>query len=174
MIGRWVLMLVAALSACSFYQPQAPERTLEPSAATPVETSRAPVVSGDPFPNLESLVVYRRNACSLPEVDRDDLLREYQANETRTGIMATLMLASCTPDKTPGLLANSLTAARELSKAPPGFEALLDLLSAQLRSYSLVEDRLRQTETRLERMISGIRKIESEMGDERSSLREDL
>lgn len=176
MIVRWIIAIVLAttLSSCGLYYPPKSRGDVEPGVEPEVAASRAPVVTGDPFPNLESLVVYRRNACRLPEADRTDLLQEYQANESPTGIMATLMLASCTPDKTPGLLANSLTAARKLSQAPPGFEALLDLLSAQLRSYSLVEDRLRATETKLERVISGIRKIETEMGDESSSLGDDL
>lgn len=171
-VRHWlVLGMVSSIIGCSspFYGEPAP-----PSVDEPEEVKETPAKKPQPtkeseeavFSELESLLVYRERACQLAEDSREQLLRGYQELETPTAVMATLMLASCAPDKTPGLLANSLVAARELDNATPGFKGLLNLLEAQLRSYSLIETELKKTRGRLEEMINGLRQIEAEMGQD--------
>lgn len=176
MLGRagLVLAMVTPIVGCSsaLYESPAPfssERAEEPEEVrdVPVKNSR-PVGKSEEgvFSELESLLVYRERACRLSEGSRDELLRGYRELETPTAVMATLMLASCAPDKTPGLLANSLVEARRLENNTPGFDGLLSLLEAQLRSYSLIETELKKTRSRLDEMINGLREIEAEMGQD--------
>lgn len=122
------------------------------------------VVQNPAFPSLESLVTFRQQACQRPEEERDRMLRDYREKTSEESVLRTLMLATCAPEKTPGLLANSLVEARSLERPPPGFPAFLDLLAAEAQAYSLLERRLRQTQQKLEDMIEGIRAIEAEMG----------
>jgi hypothetical protein len=121
-----------------------------------------------PFPDLHSLLAYRRSACTLTDREQEGLLKELQVEDSDSSVLAILMLASCAPDQTPGLLANYLVKARAIETGPPGFAEMVALVGAQLRSYSLVERRLREVEARLERMITGIREIEAEMGGGRN------
>lgn len=163
--GKWRLVLwtlSAAVSGCTM----APAYVYTESYR---EAERSPMVertetASEPFPNVERLLTYRRDACALPAQEQELLLRESRSERSDNSTLAILMLASCAPDQTPGLLANYLTKAGAVSHGPPGLEELVELMAAQLRSYILVERRLRETENRLERMITGLREIEAEMG----------
>ncbi|MDQ2075938.1 hypothetical protein [Marinimicrobium sp. ABcell2] len=161
-----MLLIIGGLSACALQLPQvATETYCTPDHSYVLEESRQESKRGvHPFPDLQSLVAYRRSACALTDLEQELLLAELQAEEGDASTMAILMLASCAPDQTPGLLANHLVKARAIDEGPPGFQDMVALLGAQLRSYSLVERRLRETEKQLERMITGIREIEAEMG----------
>ncbi len=159
-----ILWLSLFLGGCTNWAGNAVEPASCPSEAPPPapvvhEVTRAPV-----FATLESLVIFRHQACQQSEEERDQLLSTYREKTTDEAVLGTLMLATCAPDQTPGLLANSLLEARSLDQPPPGFAAFLDLLAAEAKSYSLLERRLRQTQQKLDDMIEGIRAIEAEMG----------
>jgi len=168
-VPRWRLLLWAlsgAVSACAMPPTHVltelyrePERS---QMTERVESSTGP--NAEPFPSVESLLAYRRGACALPGQEQELLLRGFQAEGSDRSTLAILMLASCAPDQTPELLANHLAKAGAMEHGLPGLEELVALMAAQLRSYTLVERRLRETENRLERMITGLREIEAEMG----------
>lgn len=120
--------------------------------------------NAEPFTSVQSMLAYRSGVCALPEQQQASLLQEFRVERSDRATLGILMLASCSPDQTPGLLANHLVKAGAIEHAPPGLHELLALMGAQLRSYALVERRLRDTEHRLERMITGLREIEAQMG----------
>ena len=163
--GNWRLVLWAlsvAASGCTVAPAHVyTESYREPERSPMAERTET---AHERFPNVERLLAYRRDACARPAQEQELLLRESRAERSDNSTLVILMLASCAPDKTPGLLANYLTKAGAMNHGPPGLEELVELMAAQLRSYILVERRLRETENRLERMITGLREIEAEMG----------
>lgn len=159
-----VVCLSLLFSGCAAWN----DRPADPAASPP-----APSSAGVPaheirrhatFHNLESLVTFRHQACQLTVEERDRLLSAYREMTSDEAVLGALMLATCEPDQTPGLLANSLVAARNIERPPPGFPAFLELLAAEAKSYALLERRLRNTQKKLDDMIDGIRAIEAEMG----------
>ena len=112
-----------------------------------------------------ALLIFRREQCALGQEKRDLLVQQYVTQSSQQAVMKTLMLASCVPDQTPGLLVNTLAKARNLESLSPDIEALLDLFAAQAESYALLERRWRSTQKKLDDMISGLRTIETEMGE---------
>lgn len=118
-----------------------------------------------PRSEAQALLGYRRVQCARPKEERDALLQGYLEQSSKQAVMRTLMLASCAPDQTPGLLANALVKARNMEPHPEDVAALLDLLAAQAESYALLERRLNSTQKKLDDMIQGIRAIEAEMGE---------
>lgn len=169
-VRRWRLVLGAlsgAVSACAMpptYVQTETYREPERSQIAEKVEYNAEQPSAEFFPNIESLLAYRRGACALPEQEQELLFREFRAERSDSSNLAILMLASCSPDQTPGLLADHLAKAGAMETGPSELQGLVELMSAQLRSYALVERRLRDTENRLERMITGLREIEAEMG----------
>ena len=173
-IALWLSASVL-ISGCNLYQSQGttPATASGNTMGNTAESACGPTAgSGQPegrggsgsFPDLESLLAFREQVCQLSEQERMALRDQYRRAETDENVMSQLMLATCRPDQTPGLLANSLVLARNIEETPRGFDALLQLLSAESRSYALLEQRLRDTEQRLENTIEGIRAIEAEMG----------
>ncbi len=162
-----ILWLSLLLGGCTSWVGDTADPAPDP-AEVPSSSPQVPpvhlVVQDRAFPSLESLVTFRQQACQRPEEERDRMLRDYREKTTDESVLRTLMLATCAPERTPGLLANSLVEARSLERSPPGFPAFLDLLAAEVQAYSLLERRLRQTQQKLEDMIEGIRAIEAEMG----------
>jgi hypothetical protein len=116
--------------------------------------------------SLSNLLIFRQQVCALPKPDRRQLLQEGGDDGSYPVAITRLMAASCVPEENPELLASAVADAWEQRESPPGFFAFLELLEAQLRSYSLLEERLRTTEQQLEEVIEGIRVIETEMGTE--------
>lgn len=158
-----LLVLVAACTSVAHVSTQPhveEERALE---VWPIPV-RQPREDGE-FQSLEALLDFRSQACARSGEEREALLQRFRNDDSPEATMGSLMLATCEPDQTPGLLANSLLAARELEDTPAGFDDLLDLLSAQARAYALVEKQLRRTRRQLDDMVEGIRNIEAEMGE---------
>lgn len=164
---RKMLWLSLLLGGCTSWGGDAADPAPDPAEVPSSSPQVLPVhlvVQNPAFPSLESMVTFRQKACQRPEEERDRMLRDYRDKASDESVLRTLMLATCAPEKTPGLLANSLVEARSLERSPPGFSAFLDLLAAEAQAYSLLERRLRQTQQKLEDMIEGIRTIEAEMG----------
>lgn len=113
--------------------------------------------------SLSSLLIFRQQVCALPDQNRGQLL---EGDTNYPAAITQLMVASCAPEKNPERFSRAVANAWEQRESPPGFFAFLELLEAQLRSYSLLEQRLRTTEQQLEEVIEGIRVIETEMGTE--------
>lgn len=124
----------------------------------------APSTEAPMFSDLEGLVTFRQWACQQPESQRERMLDSNRQRPSDEAVLSTLMLATCAPERTPGLLANALVDARRLQRVPPGFPALLDLLSAEANAYALLARQLKRTQEKLDHMVEGIRAIEAEMG----------
>ncbi|MGQ9426025.1 hypothetical protein ACXYTJ_04505 [Gilvimarinus sp. F26214L] len=89
----------------------------------------------------------------IPEDGDDELVQAYSR-------LKALMLASCDPARTPGLIGRFLQSMRRYSHWPPEYEGLFDLLEEQYRAYVLLDDRYRELETRHQKTIEGIGNIE--------------
>lgn len=161
-------VLLLTLAGCTLIQkdqePQVPREIKGPSAC-PVVLQRRSEPKVEPANTANALLGFRRVQCARPKEERDALIQDYLEQSSRQAVMRTLMLASCAPDQTPGLLANALVQAREMEPHSKNVAALLDLLAAQAESYALLERRLHSTQKKLDDMIRGIRAIEAEMGE---------
>lgn len=76
--------------------------------------------------------------------------------------MERLLLASCQPERTPGLLREALAQVDE-RHASESELALISLLRDHARSYRVLEEKNKQLAEQLEATISGIREIETEV-----------
>ncbi len=133
------------------------------------------------FTNLADLLEFRQRVCLSPP-DDTGLVSKQPSALSQNEMFGQLMLATCAPDHTPGRLANLLVEAQTLQSLPPGFQALVDLLSDQYGAYRLLEVRLQKTraelnanEEQLEKTIEGIRAIDAQMHREPAAdSREDI
>lgn len=160
------LVLVGLAGACTpvahvSTQPQIDEKQTLEIWPVPVR----PAQGDGEFQSLEDLLAFRGDVCARSENKREALVERFRNDDSHEAVMGALMLATCEPDQTPGLLANSLLAARQLEDTPPGFDGFLDLLAAEAQAYALVEKRLRRTQRQLDEMVEGIRDIETQMGE---------
>lgn len=121
------------------------------------------------FTNLADLLEFRQRVCLAPP-DNPEFISKEPAELSQNELFAQLMIATCALDRTPGRLANLLVEAQTLRSLPPGFQALVDLLSDQYGAYRMLEVRLQETraalsanEERLEKTIEGIRAIDAQM-----------
>lgn len=79
-----------------------------------------------------------------------------------------LMLATCRPARTPGLLKSLLvTIARQ--EWPPEYSALFALLENEYAAYAMLEGKYRQLEERHQKTIDGIGQIERSLEPEAES-----
>jgi len=117
----------------------------------------------DAFPDNDSLLAYREWGCSLGEAKRIQQLRARRGGTDPVSVKAALMLASCAPDKNPGILIESLEAARNLEGTSESFGRLVSLLEDNAKSYRVVEQRLEQKQARLQELVKGILEIEDQM-----------
>lgn len=76
--------------------------------------------------------------------------------------MERLLLATCHPESTPGLLREALAGFDSLA-ATESEQALVNLLRDHARSYRLLEEKNARLAAQLEATINGIRDIETEM-----------
>ncbi len=166
-MGAVGAVLLLSLAGCTLIQSGAPQ--VEPQVKAPLECPVVLQERAEPafLPNSEAnaLLGFRRVQCARPKEERDSLVQGYLEQSSRHAVMRALMLATCAPDQTPGLLANALVKARDMEPHSKDVAALLDLLAAQAESYSLLERRLNATQEKLDEMIQGIRAIEAEMGE---------
>ncbi|MCK9469244.1 MAG: hypothetical protein M0Q49_07490 [Porticoccaceae bacterium] len=108
-------------------------------------------------------LVERTELCqqSVPE-QRARMMELTVGGKTPEDRMERLLLASCQPERTPGLLREALAQFDE----PPATEserALVSLLRDHARTYRLLEERNTQLAEQLETTINGIRDIENEV-----------
>lgn len=132
-------------------EPQDDEAETHPAVAEWLLRRQATCSQG---PNTISaqLARHRRSFATDPD--------ETQAEPIQSQLQA-LMLASCEPARTPGLLRKFLQhmeSSRELSS---DYQALFELMAAQLAAYSTLERRYRDLEARHQKTIEGIGNIES-------------
>ena len=155
------------LAACQHYGPRAggTERAHEP--AHPIS------VDADP----DSWLQVRSDLCGLPEAQqraRYDMLSGDDAAGSR---MQRLLLATCVPDRTPGLLRETPAAGGAEALGDAGQQHLVELIRDFSASYQILEARvyklelqvahkdgeLEKTRQELSATVDGIRQIESEI-----------
>lgn len=161
------------------------------SPVTIIRTERLVKVPVEPVVDRETrqslvpvaqLLAARQVLCRLPTVERDGRLRLYRrffiekegdeaglqsetgaAVSQQTHLFYALMLATCEPHRTPGLMSEMLSAADATGGWPEEHEALLDLLMAERDAYTALNDEYRELLQQHEKTIQGIKNIEAEI-----------
>lgn len=149
--------LAALLAGC-----QALEPALLAVPDTPCVEERRETVS--------DWLLKRQKLCEL-EADEQRARLRGPGGGSEGKAIERVLLASCEPERTPGLLREAL---HELPSDPdrdPALQALLDMIRDHARSYRLLEDRNAQLAVQLEATIEGIRQIESDMENMRRNRR---
>jgi len=148
-------LLAALLAGCQAGLPQ--------SAAAPEQ--RAAVAAG-PDSGVEAWLVRRQQLCDLPVEGQRDRLRTLAAvaGDPRWDLELVL-LASCRPDQTPGILREALARLASDPAWTPGQLALVALIRDSVRSYAVLESRIADLSSELEATIDGIRAIETDINN---------
>lgn len=151
------LLLTLCLAGCGLItttpgQPDAP-----PSEQAAAQDGDDTSNNREQVPELSELLLSRQQLCLLPNDARAHLLEKYRAvfiekstdSQTLPAIQSAtehklnaLMLASCNPARTPGVLREMLALITE-GHWPAEYVALFDLLIASHHAYVLLDDKQR-------------------------------
>ena len=113
--------------------------------------------------SLEQRLARRDTLCQLSELERRAQLRFLKEQRDESSAMERLLLASCRPDQTPGLLYEALEALPTAAALSPADRTLVALIRDFSRSYRLLEANNQLLKERLEATIEGIQQIESDI-----------
>lgn len=113
---------------------------------------------------IVDLLMSRELLCALPEVQRSELIRQNPNSANHNQLFERLLLATCEPDKTPGVLSNALIQLHASGELTEAERAFLALIAAQSRTYNHLFDSYQAVKQELEKTIRGIQEIESDMG----------
>lgn len=148
------LLLITALSGCGSMPWTHSSQPAEKSANLYSE-QQGDSTSGLSLP-LPELMLQRLQLCLIPEGDRLRLLDDYRAVFVEGSIspdslpgflpesthqLNALMLASCDPGRTPGVLSEMLAAVTSGEHWPAEYMAFFDVLVASHRAYALLDER---------------------------------
>ncbi len=111
----------------------------------------------------EWLLLKRDNLCERSPEERRALYEELAGSRDDNSAEHRVLLASCRPEQTPGLLREALSALPENEEWTAAERALFRLLEDHARSYRILEDKNRELESQLKTTIEGIREIETDM-----------
>lgn len=138
-------------------------QTLEPS---PAAVSACP---DDHQPDLaSSWLLKREQLCLLEGEEQRSRLREVE-NSSEQKRIEKILLASCEPEKTPGLLREALNELQ--GHSDPAMQALVNMIHDHAHSYRVLEERNAQLAAQLETTIDGLRQIEADMELQRRNRR---
>lgn len=151
-----VFMFAALLAGCQAFDP-GPAIEPEPQAA-----------HDEPPEEAAIWLLKRQQLCQLDIDERSRRLREPPENSADHR-RDRLLLASCEPERTPGLLREALQMMPEQNDRT--LQALLEMINDYSHSYRVLEDQNAQLATQLESTIEGIRRIEADMDHLRRSRR---
>lgn len=122
-----------------------------------------------PERTIHQLLVERLALCSSPEAEQETYLNRMSERESIpvNGVdeekLNALLLASCKPARTPGVL-NQLLADLTVSGTwPEEYAAFFDLLIAGQRAYATVEKVYLDLKTEHEKTIQGLSEIEAQI-----------
>lgn len=149
-------VLCASLAACQ-HQPPAPN-TIQP-AAMPVSCPAPPDAAGDRW------LARREALCSLPADAQRVTLRSLSQSKvalSRTQQFELLLLASCRPNMTPGLLREALVGASALPDLADSERQLVEMIRDFDLGLRALEEQNSQLKSNLTKTIDGIRAIEAE------------
>lgn len=116
--------------------------------------------------SIEGWLEKRHKLCVLPVTElrvRYEALTESIATPTKSEQIEKLLITTCYPDITPGLLRNELSSITSETSWSHSEKYLLELISDFNRSNTLLEEEKRRLTKQLESTINGIKDIESDI-----------
>jgi hypothetical protein len=154
-------------------------RSVEDIPASNGKAEKAANGPGERYLPLADWLVQRRSACNQEWDSIQNQLRRYQERLSNIDpapeqnaevayaytLLKALMLATCSPARTPGILNNLLETTSEYDW-PPEYRALFDLLKSKSAAYMLLEEKYRDLEARHQKTIDGIGNIEQSLESE--------
>lgn len=143
------VVLAALLTGCQTLE-------LEPL----VDETESAVVDMEAPQEVADWLLKRQQWCELEAEERRLRLRE-PAGDSEEARLDRVLMASCEPERTPGLLREALVAVPE--QEDPALQALLNMIHDHARSYRVLEEQNAQLAEQLENTIEGIRRIEADM-----------
>jgi hypothetical protein len=160
---NWVLLLGLTLAGgCS---TSAVLRDPEPIGS--------PAIARDgmlqPQRSIHELLVERLTLCSDPAADQEAYLNQMVGRDSRPGggvdeeKLNALLLASCKPARTPGVLNQLLADLTASGTWPEEYAAFFDLLIAGQRAYASVEKVYLDLKEEHEKTIQGLSEIEAQI-----------
>lgn len=124
------------------------------------QVSEAEAAVVEPQQEVAQWLLQRQQWCQLEAEERRLRLRE-PVGDSEEASLGRVLLASCEPERTPGLLREALQAVPE--QEDPALQALLNMIRDHARSYRVLEEQNAQLAAQLESTIEGIRRIEADM-----------
>lgn len=83
---------------------------------------------------------------------------------TKESRMTRMLLSSCSPDMTPGLLRQALNDVSKIDDLSPDERRLIELVRSFEQSNRILESRNQSLKSDLEETVNGIREIEADIG----------
>lgn len=179
-VSEWVmirivfgLLLITALSGCSL----APWTNSSRSESANTDAERQSDSASELSLPLPELMLKRLQLCLIPEDERLKLLDDYRAVfvEGRvqpdslpsflpesTHQLNALMLASCDPGRTPGVLSEMLAAVTSEEHWSAEYMAFFDVLVASHRAYALVDGRRHELKKKYEDLQTEHKTLQSD------------
>jgi hypothetical protein len=158
---NWILVLSILASGCSASLISRPS-----PVAHPVEARDGLL---QPKRSIHQLLVERLALCSDPGTDQEAYLNQVNergstpANGVDEEKLDALLLASCKPARTPGVLNQLLADLTASGTWPEEYAAFFDLLIAGQRAYAAVEKVYLDLKDEHEKTIQGLSEIEAQI-----------
>lgn len=159
---NWILLLSMLAGGCStsvmLRNPLAP--------VDPIEAREGVL---QPERSIHQLLVERLALCSSPDAEQEAYLNRISEREPTpvNGVneekLNALLLASCKPARTPGVLNQLLADLTASGTWPEEYAAFFDLLIAGQRAYATVEKVYLDLKTEHEKTIQGLSEIEAQI-----------
>lgn len=168
----WLLGAVAFCSGCVAW----PYPLQRPSPVAPV-VEEVPVRdhSGSDFlvpkRSVDELLVARLDLCQHPAKAASQAEQPAPAADIEAKLDA-LLLASCRPEATPGLLSQLIADLTKAGTWPKEYAGFFDLLLANQKAYAVVEKMYTDLKTEHEATIQGLGEIEADIELQTKATRE--
>ncbi len=153
---------ICLLAGCESWQTKSPPSPLPPTNSQS---------------EISALLSARRQFCALPDLERAAQIVIRRDSAAENQLFELLLLASCDPARTPGVLRNTLEKLANHAQWTQEKQALFNLIQAQSKAYDLIEGSYqnlkiefksleaehKKLQETLENTIKGIQQIESDM-----------
>lgn len=122
----------------------------------------------NPRRSMDELLVQRLSLCGEAEEDRTSAMRDlditaHEENGVDELTLNRLLLASCSPAESPGVLNQLLADLTTAGTWPEEYAAFFDLLITGQRAYAAVEKVYLELKTEHEKTIQGLSEIEAQI-----------
>lgn len=154
-----IVLIGLLTAACQQIPASAPASDEAPSDKAVEQSSPAPRIDS------EYWLATRQLLCALPIVEQRARLMQAGLDDDadRDHKLQRVLLASCNPEHTPGLLREALNDLGDDRHWSDGERALVALLRDHARSYKVLEEKNSDLAAQLEATVKGIREIETDM-----------